>query len=177
MLADPLLTTLVLVSRPDRTALVVAATAAKELRELGIGNQMLVVNGLLIMPLAGDEVAAAYVAEQDLTLATQIQARLLPARDIRTTQWEAHYRYEPAGVVGGDYCEVIPARDGTGLFFALGDVTGKGVAASMLMAHLNAMFRTWVGWQLRRDMGRGSTVDRALEFPVAFARRGGCRTA
>src|ERR1035438_9207340 len=41
--------------------------------------------------------------EQDLELATQIQANLLPARDITTENWETHYRYEPAGVVGGDY--------------------------------------------------------------------------
>lgn len=42
--------------------------------------------------------------EQDLQLATQIQAKLLPARDIRTRNWETHFRYEPASVVGGDYC-------------------------------------------------------------------------
>ena len=82
--------------------------------------------------------------EQDLELATQIQARLLPAHDISTAKWEAHFRYEPAGMVGGDYCEIIPARDGSGLFFALGDVTGKGVAASLLMTHLSAIFRSLV---------------------------------
>jgi arsenite/tail-anchored protein-transporting ATPase len=64
VLGDGALTTLVLVSRPDRTALAVAAAAAEELRELGIANQQLVVNGLLAMPLAGDEVASAYSAEQ-----------------------------------------------------------------------------------------------------------------
>ncbi|MGE3589325.1 MAG: arsenical pump-driving ATPase [Ilumatobacteraceae bacterium] len=73
VLADPSLTRLVLVSRPDRTALAVAATAAEELRELGIANQVLVVNGLLTRPLAGDEVAMAYAAEQHEAL------RMVPA--------------------------------------------------------------------------------------------------
>lgn len=64
VLGDGASTTLVLVSRPDRTALVVVAAAAEELRKLGIANQRLVVNGLLAVPLAGDEVAEAYATEQ-----------------------------------------------------------------------------------------------------------------
>ncbi len=86
--------------------------------------------------------------EQDMTLATQIQAGLLPVRDIRTRSWETHYRYEPAGVVGGDYCEIIPAPGGESLFFAVGDVTGKGVAASLLMTHLSAIFRSLLSLEL-----------------------------
>jgi len=30
-----------------------------------------------------------------------------------------HYRYEPAGVVGGDYCEIAGSADGKSLFFAV----------------------------------------------------------
>jgi sigma-B regulation protein RsbU (phosphoserine phosphatase) len=83
---------------------------------------------------------------QDLELATRIQAQLLPARDIVTESWETHYRYEPAGVVSGDYCEI--AASGDSLFFALGDVAGKGVAASLLMTHLSAIFRSLRSLQL-----------------------------
>lgn len=64
VLADPTLTTLVLVSRPEPTALDVAAAAAAELRDLGIANQRLVVNGLLVAPCAGDRVAEAYADGQ-----------------------------------------------------------------------------------------------------------------
>jgi sigma-B regulation protein RsbU (phosphoserine phosphatase) len=45
-------------------------------------------------------------------------------------------------MVGGDYCEIVPSADGQSLFFAMGDVTGKGVAASLLMTHLSAIFRS-----------------------------------
>jgi sigma-B regulation protein RsbU (phosphoserine phosphatase) len=86
--------------------------------------------------------------EQDLALATQIQAKLLPPRDIVVGDWDTHYRYEPAGAVGGDYCELIPLPDGKSLFFAVGDVAGKGVAASLLMMHVSAIFRSLLSLDL-----------------------------
>ncbi|HLJ51060.1 MAG TPA: SpoIIE family protein phosphatase [Bryobacteraceae bacterium] len=86
--------------------------------------------------------------EEDLELATQIQSNLLPEKHITISDWETRYRYEPAGVVGGDYCEIIPCCEGRSLFFALGDVTGKGVAASLLMTHLSAIFRSLLSLDL-----------------------------
>lgn len=86
--------------------------------------------------------------EEDLRLATEIQSRLLPPRDIVSGSWGTHYRYQPAGMVGGDYCEIAPSPDGVSLFFALGDVTGKGVAASLLMTHLSAIFRSLLSLDL-----------------------------
>jgi phosphoserine phosphatase RsbU/P len=82
--------------------------------------------------------------EQDLELAGQIQTTLLPRNNLAYGGWKAIYHYQPAGPVSGDYCDLIPSEDGT-LFFMLGDVSGKGVAASMLMAHLHAMIRTLAG--------------------------------
>jgi sigma-B regulation protein RsbU (phosphoserine phosphatase) len=101
--------------------------------------------------------AEARAHEADLALATQIQARLLPPQQISTASWETHYRYQPAGPVSGDYCEVVPSRDGESLFFALGDVSGKGVAASLLMTHLNAIVRSL----LLLDLPLGELVSRA----------------
>ena len=42
--------------------------------------------------------------------------------------------------MSGDYCDLVVAEDS--LYFMLGDVSGKGVAASLLMAHLNAVTNT-----------------------------------
>lgn len=86
--------------------------------------------------------------EQDLELATRIQARLLPPDAVMAGEWETQHRYEPAGVVGGDYCEIAAPGDGGALFFALGDVAGKGVAASLLMTHLSAIFRSLLSLDL-----------------------------
>ncbi len=69
VLGDGSQTTVVLVTRPDRGALAVAAAAATELAELGIDNQMLIVNGLLAEPLEGDIIASTYSARQRAALA------------------------------------------------------------------------------------------------------------
>jgi len=90
----------------------------------------------------------AQAHEQDIELATQIQSRLLPPQTMTLHGWETHYQYLSAGPVGGDYCEVIALDDGQSLFFAVGDVAGKGVAASLLMSHLNAIFRSLLSLQL-----------------------------
>jgi len=81
--------------------------------------------------------------EQDLELAARIQRALLPRQDLRVGNWQVHYHYEPAGPVSGDYCDLIHSDGEAGdLLFLLGDVSGKGVAASMLMSQLHAMFRS-----------------------------------
>jgi sigma-B regulation protein RsbU (phosphoserine phosphatase) len=79
--------------------------------------------------------------EHDLDLASQIQRGLLPKRPLAGATWDLAFTYEPAGAVSGDYCDLIPVDEGGGLFM-LGDVTGKGVAASILMAQLHAIFRS-----------------------------------
>ncbi len=99
--------------------------------------------------LTGEEQRAL---ERDLELAARIQRGLLPQADTRFQDWRIHYRYKPAGVVSGDYCDVIPSATGDGkVIFLLGDVTGKGVAASLLMTHLHAMFRSLAGIGLELD--------------------------
>jgi phosphoserine phosphatase RsbU/P len=77
--------------------------------------------------------------EQDLNLAAKIQAGLLPKKDFCASGWEVAYHYEPAGQVSGDYCDLV--LHGKDLYFMVGDVSGKGVAAAMLMSNLHALFR------------------------------------
>jgi phosphoserine phosphatase RsbU/P len=78
--------------------------------------------------------------QDDLTLAARVQQTLLPRRDFSSTSWQAHYHYAPAGLFGGDYCDFFETN--SGLLFLLGDVSGKGLAASMLMSQLYATFRS-----------------------------------
>jgi sigma-B regulation protein RsbU (phosphoserine phosphatase) len=82
--------------------------------------------------------------QQDLELAAHIQSALLPKTGLVHGGWRTAFHYEAAGPVSGDYCDLIPAEDGS-LYFIIGDVSGKGIAASMLMSHLQAMFRTLTG--------------------------------
>jgi sigma-B regulation protein RsbU (phosphoserine phosphatase) len=84
--------------------------------------------------------------EQDLELAAHVQLELLPPRHLVEQGWEIAYHYAPRGAVSGDYCDVVrPSGNDGNLLFLLGDISGKGVAASMLMAHLHASVRTLVG--------------------------------
>ncbi len=78
--------------------------------------------------------------ESDLELAARIQKGLLPPPELSAAGWQVRYHYEPAGPVSGDYCDMLESDDG--LLFLFGDVSGKGVAASMLMSHLHATFRS-----------------------------------
>lgn len=84
--------------------------------------------------------------QRDLDLASEVQRNLLPPAGLRAGGWETSYHYAPVGPVSGDYCDLIPS-DGH-LFFVLGDVSGKGVAASMLMTQLHALFRSLAGLAL-----------------------------
>ena len=67
-LADPLQTTMVLVARPDRAALAEAARAADELLQIGIANQLVVINGMLDNP-GNDLAAKSYRNRQEQALA------------------------------------------------------------------------------------------------------------
>jgi len=78
--------------------------------------------------------------QRDLNLASEVQRNLLPQADLRAGGWQASYHYAPVGPVSGDYCDLIPLD--AQLFFVLGDVSGKGVAASMRMTQLHALFRS-----------------------------------
>ena len=66
-LADPALTTLVLVTKPEAPALAEALRASRELSELGLHNQQLVVNCIL-QTNGSDPVAAAFHRQQELAL-------------------------------------------------------------------------------------------------------------
>ena len=108
--------------------------------------------------------------EQDLELAAQIQAGLLPAPDKSIDGWDVAYHYQPAGAVSGDYCDLINGNDSSWMF-VIGDVSGKGVAASMLMAHLQAMFRTLhsIGLSLEQMVERASRVFCESTLPTQYA--------
>jgi len=84
--------------------------------------------------------------QRDLDLASELQRGLLPPADLKVDGWETSYHYAPLGPVSGDYCDLYPC-DGQ-LFFMLGDVSGKGVAASMRMTQLHALFRSLIGMGL-----------------------------
>ncbi len=97
----------------------------------------LVRRGLLL----AEERADRKALDRQLELAREIQSKLTPPA---TSAWpgaEVAVHYQPAMWVGGDYCDVWPLEDGR-LAFAVGDVSGKGLPAAMVMTNLQAALRT-----------------------------------
>lgn len=81
--------------------------------------------------------------QQDLDLVGQVQRQLLPDRKLKLEGWGFSYHYRPFRLASGDYCDAF--ERGGSVFLLLGDVAGKGVAASMLVANLHGLFRTLLG--------------------------------
>jgi sigma-B regulation protein RsbU (phosphoserine phosphatase) len=91
--------------------------------------------------IAAEEHAERKVLDHQLETAKRIQSKLTPKKlDFFSNVASALY-YEPALWVGGDYCDVLVSSDNR-LVFAVGDVSGKGLPAAMVMANLQAMLRS-----------------------------------
>jgi phosphoserine phosphatase RsbU/P len=111
----------------------------------------------------------ARALEYDLELAAQIQKGLLPPQDLSLSGWDISYHYQPAGMVSGDYCDVIK-EDGH-LHFIMADVSGKGVAAAMLASNLRAVFRSLIPLRLPVEelMVRANRLFHESALPNQFA--------
>ncbi len=70
---------------------------------------------------------------RDLRLAEQVQKRFLPQNVPAIPGYEFFAHYDPAYEVGGDYYDFVSLPDNR-LAIAVGDVSGKGVAAALMMA-------------------------------------------
>lgn len=78
---------------------------------------------------------------EELKVAGEIQKRLLPATDPEIKGYEICGENIPAREMGGDYFDFIPLSDGK-LAICLGDVSGKGITAALLMSNLQATIRS-----------------------------------
>src|SRR5215204_2745546 len=75
--------------------------------------------------------------ERELALASEIQQRFQPTAPPHVTGYELQGISFPCYEIGGDYYDFIEREDGR-LVIALGDVSGKGTAAALLMSSLHA---------------------------------------
>ena len=75
--------------------------------------------------------------ERELALASEIQQRFQPTAPPHVIGYELQGISFPCYEIGGDYYDFIEREDGR-LIIALGDVSGKGTAAALLMSSLHA---------------------------------------
>jgi serine phosphatase RsbU (regulator of sigma subunit) len=102
--------------------------------------------------------------EADLNAARRVQKSLLPTNPPEVPGYQFFDYYEAANQVGGDFYDYIPLRDGR-VAVVLSDVSGKGVAAALVMARLSADVRYW----LASEPSAAKAVDRINE---SFCRSG-----
>jgi sigma-B regulation protein RsbU (phosphoserine phosphatase) len=81
--------------------------------------------------------------EADLDLGAKVQGMLIPKELPTNDYYELSAIYRPKLGVGGDYFDYREFIDGK-LVFCIGDFTGKGVSAALLMANFQANFHTLI---------------------------------
>jgi serine phosphatase RsbU (regulator of sigma subunit)/CHASE1-domain containing sensor protein len=90
---------------------------------------------------ANRKVEALYHSvEQELRVARSIQHALLPKDLPKLEGWEIAHHYQPAREVGGDFYDFLRLEDGR-VGFVIGDVSGKGMAAALVMANTQSVLR------------------------------------
>jgi phosphoserine phosphatase RsbU/P len=86
------------------------------------------------------EAAQRERVNREIEIAREVQERLFPQEMPTLPGASVAGHCRPAQGVGGDYYDVFPLQDGR-LGLAIGDVSGKGISAALLMASLRASLR------------------------------------
>jgi hypothetical protein len=79
--------------------------------------------------------------EEQIEIARQVQSRLLPKSTLQLPGCEIATEYRPSEVVGGDFYDVLPGGEQS-FAVLIGDVSGKGIPAALLMGVIHGAVRT-----------------------------------
>jgi sigma-B regulation protein RsbU (phosphoserine phosphatase) len=78
--------------------------------------------------------------ENELVIAQEVQAQLFPRESVQLASLEVHGFFRPARTVSGDYYDFL-TLDADRLILAVGDISGKGISAALLMATIHSAVR------------------------------------
>jgi phosphoserine phosphatase RsbU/P len=78
--------------------------------------------------------------ENELLIAQEVQAQLFPHEGVQLASLEVHGFFRPARTVSGDYYDFL-TLDSDRLILAVGDISGKGISAALLMATIHSAVR------------------------------------
>lgn len=92
--------------------------------------------------------------ERELSMARQVQLHFLPQRRPHIAGYRFFDYYCSAEEIGGDYYGFVPLTDGR-LAVAIGDVSGKGISAALIMARLCS--------EVRYQLALAATPEQAFE--------------
>lgn len=98
--------------------------------------------------------------ENELAIAQEVQAQLFPRQVSELESLEVHGFCRPARTVSGDYYDFVTASSHK-LILAVGDISGKGISAALLMATIHSAVRAYSTEhqpQLREPVAVGSVA-------------------
>jgi serine phosphatase RsbU (regulator of sigma subunit)/predicted ester cyclase len=102
--------------------------------------------------------------EQELRVAQRIQHALLPRELPELEGWTIAHDYRPAREVGGDFYDFLPLSEGR-LGIIIGDVSGKGIPAALVMANTQSVLRAIAR---RGDVAPGQVLAEANEVLFTY---------
>ncbi len=105
-----------------------------------------------------------YSVEQELGTARSIQHALLPKDLPKLEGWKIAYHYQPAREVGGDFYDFLSLDEGR-VGIVIGDVSGKGIAAALVMANTQSVLRAVAR---RGNIAPGQVLAEANEVLYAY---------
>jgi serine phosphatase RsbU (regulator of sigma subunit) len=140
-------------------------------RAFALGSTKALPSGILVnvyklIPTLAEEALSRAKLEREIEIAREVQERLFPQTFPKVAGIEMAAHCRPAQAVGGDYYDLISVRDGSlteaehapienitsasgttadgcdRLGIAIGDISGKGMSAALLMASLHASLRS-----------------------------------
>lgn len=112
-----------------------------------VEEERLFIDPLVSVCLGCLDDAQRHALESDLEFAAKIQRNLLPKNNQSVSGWDFSYHYNPAGPVSGDFTDIIPLNDDS-VIFIIGDVSGKGISASLMMSHLHGLIHSLLSFGL-----------------------------
>ena len=80
--------------------------------------------------------------EGELAIAQEVQAQLFPKEIVQLESLEVHGFCRPARTVSGDYYDFLSLNTDK-MILAVGDVSGKGISAALLMATIHSAVRAY----------------------------------
>ena len=117
------------------------------------------------LEVANEELESFYYSvEQELGTARSIQHALLPKDLPKLEGWKIAYHYQPAREVGGDFYDFLRLDDGR-VGLVIGDVSGKGIAAALVMANTQSVLRAVAR---RGNVAPGRVLAEANEVLYAY---------
>jgi len=127
---------------PNRMVVVVSVIAACLFRLYGTTRSRLEERNRQLEAKVEAEGRTLRMHEQDFERAREIQEALMPKQLPQIRGCRLAAVCQPARTVGGDYYDVIRIGDSS-VAIAIGDVSGKGMAAALLMSNLQAIVRAF----------------------------------